>query len=800
MTVHPFFPKWKREESNCASENAASESASNKKFCLGPAAARLAPLTDPKVFADSEENIVTVLTYGWEDDSSRGCDGTISSCNTELESELPIGWTEEQAAYFKAQHQWLVIKKGKLGCSVCAKVSHHGFLRTGVLRVSKEWIQSFVCTASTTKKGQQTALRKKIYEHKASHSHHEAEMIVLRAKDGEFEKNTEKQNACQEEVTNRIFRNAYMVSKKDRPFTDLPVLVDLQIANGLSMGRVLQSRKSCADICDFIGKEMKMKLTKYIVKEDLKFAILIDECTTVSHLSVLSVCIRTAFGGEPTSFFWELLELEKTNAEAITRELQSCLLKYFPQEFIKKKTSLIHRRWCICNDGSVSGVAAQLRKPENYPGLLVWRCCNHRLELAVGDALKEVCGTNNFKSFMDALYALYHCSPKNRRELHTFADQLAVIFRAIGRVLDTRWVASSCRTVKAVWDLCPALAVHFQSAAVDPNRGGPERAKYRGLLERLTAVEFVKNLGLMRDALCELSELSLKLQANSVTLPGAHILICRQIKVFEVLAGGRQAEFTKIATESADTLTFQGVNLHGGRKVDVEINRLQFFRSLANAMQNRLLTTASSHVPGTSGEAMASEFHNLISACQVVYPRYWPNDYDILFGEDEVQALCKRFQLPSRKIVSGFWEYKDSGGKRVPEEMLPLMRTMDTIAISTAECERVFSHMNNTLTPLRNSLGIVRVSNLLFVHRNGTPLAVFSPEKYVKKWLLQGRRGADHTACRARENKPDCNGKKSLVSTVNYRCNLVRSNIFILASAIFLWLPHKTMYSFTQSI
>ena len=38
---------------------------------------------------------------------------------------------------------------------------------------------------------------------------------------------------------------------------------------------------------------------------------------------------------------------------------------------------------------------------------------NHGLELAVGDAINEVSGTNHFKAFFDELYCLYHTSSRN---------------------------------------------------------------------------------------------------------------------------------------------------------------------------------------------------------------------------------------------------------------------------------------------------------------------------------------------------------------------------------------------------
>ncbi|MGH0151740.1 UNVERIFIED_CONTAM: hypothetical protein FKN15_034012 [Acipenser sinensis] len=86
-----------------------------------------------------------------------------------------------------------------------------------------------------------------------------------------------------------------MISKQNCPFSDMPVVLDLQVANGIKMGR---------------GDAMKKKITKYMIEKDVKFGILIDECTIVSHLTVLSVCVRAAFCEEPdpTMIFFELIE------------------------------------------------------------------------------------------------------------------------------------------------------------------------------------------------------------------------------------------------------------------------------------------------------------------------------------------------------------------------------------------------------------------------------------------------------------------------------------------------------------
>ena len=59
-----------------------------------------------------------------------------------------------------------------------------------------------------------------------------------------------------------------------------------------------------------------------------------------------------------------------------------------------------------------------------YPRIILWHCLNHRLELAVGDAVKEVHGISHFQSFISKLHSIYSASPKNIRELQQCSASL----------------------------------------------------------------------------------------------------------------------------------------------------------------------------------------------------------------------------------------------------------------------------------------------------------------------------------------------------------------------------------------
>jgi len=65
----------------------------------------------------------------------------------------------------------------------------------------------------------------------------------------------------------------------------------------------------------------------------------------------------------------------------------------------------------------------------------------------------------------------------------------------IGKIFTIRWVVSSEKTLKAVWNNFEALNKHFSYSAIDNLKDSKERSKYSGLLRILVSVEFVGNLG-----------------------------------------------------------------------------------------------------------------------------------------------------------------------------------------------------------------------------------------------------------------------------------------------------------------
>ena len=181
----------------------------------------------------------------------------------------------------------------------------------------------------------------------------------------------------------------------------------------------------------------------------------------------------------------------------------------------------------------------------------------HRLELAIHSTVKEINPIGHFRILLDSLYAFYSRSPKNQRELEQHANDVAVELLKVGRVFDVRWVFSSFRAVRALWRDHPALCNHLQAAAADSSRSGPERAKCKGLLSKLTSWQFLTELAMVKDALRLLQELSLYLQRERASAVDALFRVEALTKTFLAYKSQSGQTLQKFLSGFNETKTFR---------------------------------------------------------------------------------------------------------------------------------------------------------------------------------------------------------------------------------------------------
>ena len=160
--------------------------------------------------------------------------------------------------------------------------------------------------------------------------------------------------------------------------------------------------------------------------------------------------------------------------------------------------------------------------------------------------------------FLDKFYTVYN-QPKAQRELAQCAASLDVALKKIGRVLGTRWAASSFRTVDSIWESYPALVQHARDVSTSSS---PHKITYQGMLKVLQSPQFLLSLAVLRDSLKEVSLLSEALQSNDCSLSQAFSRVntlVRALKAQKESDAG--ASFKDIQDCIEENGAFKGVEL-----------------------------------------------------------------------------------------------------------------------------------------------------------------------------------------------------------------------------------------------
>lgn len=382
---------------------------------------------------------------------------------------------------------WLKVNHDSgLLCTVCISAQDLPVEKLQGMRFAEQWIQSGIFASGHSDSAKMTNLRIKMHRHANSSVHKKALKELSILKEDRMTVAIRKVNKKHHKTTERCFLTAYYLAKNNRPFTDYPDLLQLLELNELDVGITLHSRYSATQIINSIADDMKKNLCQSIIQNNRKISVIVDESSTISNKSTLLIYIRTIFDSAQSrnivgsAFPLSLVELESLNAGTITEAILQCLSSNgFHSDYLSNHLVGICSDGASVMVGSQSGVLTQLK--DRYPNILLWHCLCHRIELAVSDAVKSMNSVNHIQSFMDRLYSLYSQSPKAQRQLEQCATEVSSQLKKIGRVLGTRWVASSYRSLLAVWQSYPALHQHFSTAMQDVENSSTRRSMYKGL-------------------------------------------------------------------------------------------------------------------------------------------------------------------------------------------------------------------------------------------------------------------------------------------------------------------------------
>lgn len=651
----------------------------------------------------------------------------------------PKGLTPNRFKTWQKNRPWLkATADGKVYCEYCNDIKDLGPHTKKCVRIDKAFVDGILISHVAKKAVKK--MNDKISDHSKALSHKLCSSIIETRKKNEIGTRIEKsadlwkeQNKKKIEVTTRVFRTVYMCCKRSEPFAAHPELINLQELNGLDVGRCLYSDHSCRNITCYIAEKMRNKLTAYIVSEsNFSFSLMFDESTSVSTETCLILYIRTEYDKRVCNFFLDLIHLESQTGKDIADAVCTALTQLgFTKDVLQKRLIGVCTDGASNLQGAMKGALA-IMKTELQTDFVVFHCMAHKLELAVHDVLKIVTELEHFRMFVDTLYSHFSRSPKNQNELKAVAENLHVQLLQVVRTFDVRWVASSFRSVCAIWQSYPALVGHFHLCSTDSYRNARERVKCGGMHKKLSKWFFVCELAIIKDALEPIKSLSLYFQTREASVITADAQIATTIETLKAMKTNDGVSTLEFFDEFSQNSCFRGVPLEppsdAERKKFCEL-KAKFFQGLVDNLTARFTDTG-------------SVMHN----ATVLQKDQWPISAEkrILFGDREVVELCKSVKLShdTAAIVHQYRLLKNGKAFEAGAQLNELNQRLTVLPISSAECERGFSSMNSTHTAQRNALDISTVRDLLFVNLNGPPLKHFNAEKYASMWIKDGRHSA----------------------------------------------------------
>jgi len=127
------------------------------------------------------------------------------------------------------------------------------------------------------------------------------------------------------------------------------------------------------------------------------------------------------------------------------------------------------------------------------------------------------------------------------------------------------------------------------------------------------------------------------------------------------------------------SVNFKGVPVAASAGKEPLIYKSEFYQALVDSLGTRLFPESEKTL------SQAIEVLDVAAVANEVPPE---------FGEPQLKLLYATFGCSFNEAKNAYRDFKDSGGKVVPDSLKKVIHLAATIPVSTAACERGFSRMN----------------------------------------------------------------------------------------------------------
>ena len=299
-------------------------------------------------------------------------------------------------------------------------------------------------------------------------------------------------------------------------------------------------------------------------------------------------------------------------------------------------------------------------------------CVNHRLELAIKDAVAQISAFQSCYAFYLTIFYLFKNSGKLKSECKEACEALDITYYLLPKIQGTRFVNHRRRGFTKLLHIWPSLITTFQNALVSDNGcRGETRAKVVGILKKLKSYRFLCQVAVYLDILDSIGPLSLVFEKNILMAYDVEPAVEKSIDILEGLKyenidDAVDSYLKKFSIRDEDGLVTIVANYyragHERKKpanrecFDVELDNLKFTdeASLERGLEIRA-EAVNKLVPFIRKRFKSfSNRNDIFQAMTWLDPQYWEDNTQN--GKESIKVLCEKFKIPLQ--AAGFEETK----------------------------------------------------------------------------------------------------------------------------------------------
>ncbi|XP_051168521.1 uncharacterized protein LOC127286207 [Leptopilina boulardi] len=540
------------------------------------------------------------------------------------------------------------------------------------------------------------------------------------------------------------------------------IFPDSKIVQGISCKRT----KTKGVIMNVLGVDEKENLVSVLKKN--KFSILVDESTDIS--SVKTFCILVRFYaencGKILSRFWDLqqvfTESDPDGAEegATARRLFTIMKKTFDKHQIPFANVVgFGSDGCNTMMGGNNSVAS--RMTELCPGLRVCKCLCHSLHLCASEACK--CLPRSTEDLTRNIYNFFKTSAKRRAQFSEFQSFVEVDVLRMLHPSQTRWL-SLTSVINRILNQWEALRLFFDAKWFEERLESVERIHV--LLNDAATKAFYLFLQWVLPKVTSMNEL---FQSEKSVVTVVHdkmnesyydLLACFMKRNYIHTTPANEINPTDESKWLPLNQLYLGIAVSNQLLLpeliqrpevvhDIKFRCRLFLITLCDQLKKRfdfddpVLMRLKLFAPATALSQRERESTPSLQPLMVLMPRIiGPNDPEKMQEiDDQWRTLPfqrENFQdLRDLKNPEDFWHqvniFKDEIGDRPFSTLAWFALEVLSIPIANADCERVFSKINDVKTKKRNKLITSTVCGLLhadtIVRDSGNCCIAFQPRQ-----------------------------------------------------------------------